>query len=175
MLLGEDGSALFVYPKPPVSDVRATLPQTSLTVVSTHVTNAHTFTWLMNSRRKISWFMTTRMVRAIAVLFLLYPATVITVPQCCSEGLGILSISEAAADSMNLSVVSPATDNSQKELPSQQPSPDEDCFCCSAHVVPGRALAAIADSDLTPSFTVQLKIDLPAPPLQSPYHPPRLA
>jgi len=119
--------------------------------------------------------MTTGMVRAIAVLFLLYTGVEITVPQFCSEASGVLSISEPASDSTNLSVISPTTDNSQKGLPSEQRSSDEDCFCCCAHVVSGRALAAIAISDLMPSFAVQGKIDLPSPPLQSPFHPPRLA
>jgi hypothetical protein len=118
--------------------------------------------------------MTTRMVRAIAILFLLYTAVEITVPQFCSEGLCVLSISEAAGESTSLSVVSPGTDNTQEGLPSEQPSSDEDCFCCCAHVVPERAVAVIAVSDLMPSLAVQRKFDLPSPPLQSPYHPPRL-
>lgn len=144
-------------------------------MISPRVTNVPGFTWLMNSSRKKRSFMTTRMVRAIAVLFLFYTAVEITVPQFCSEASGVLSISEAARASMILSVLSPAADNNQKELPSEQPSSDEDCFCCCAHVVPGRAIAAIAITDLMPSFTVQRKIDLPSPPLQSPYHPPRFA
>lgn len=130
---------------------------------------------LMNSSRNKRWLMSTRTVRAIAVLFLLYTGVEITVPQFCSEALGAVSISEPTSDSTNVLVVSSTTHNSQEGLPSEQPSSDEDCFCCCAHVVPGRALATVAVSELMPSFTVPRKTDLPSPVLQGPFHPPRLA
>jgi hypothetical protein len=114
------------------------------------------------------------MVRAIAIFFLLYTGVEITVPQYCAEASGVVSISEAARDSTRRPVITATDDSNQKELPSEQPCADEDCFCCCAHVVPGRAVCTIVVSDLMPSFGIPRKIDLPSPPLQSPYHPPRL-
>lgn len=118
--------------------------------------------------------MNARMVRVIAVLFLLYTGIEITVPQFCGEASEVLNISEAARENPGLFVISPS-DNNDNGLPSEKPSADEDCFCCCAHVVPGRAQATIAVSDLMPSFTIPRNFDLPAPFLQGPFHPPRIA
>jgi hypothetical protein len=129
----------------------------------------------MNSSRNKRLLMSTRIVRVIAVLFLIYTGVEITAPQFCAEASGAVSISEVTDGYATTLSVSGRTNSDQEELPSQQPCPDEDCFCCCAHVVPGRATAVVALSDRKPDFTVPRNIDLPSPPLQSPYHPPRFA
>lgn len=129
----------------------------------------------MNSSRARFSFMPSRIVRVVAVLFLLYTGVEITVPEFCSEASGAISISRAAVATPTAPSISAVSDHNQKKLPSEQPSSDEDCFCCCAHVVPARGVAVVALSDLMSSFAAPPGTDLPSPPLQSPYHPPRLA
>jgi hypothetical protein len=131
----------------------------------------------MNSRYKSCSLMPPGIVRAVAVLFLLYTGIEITVPQFCSEASSVLSISKAdveKADVENGAARVFKSNRNQSELPSEHSS-DEDCFCCCTHVVPGHALAVTAVANLTPGVAIQRTIKLPSPPLQSPYHPPRLA
>jgi len=124
------------------------------------------------------------LVRVLAIFFLLYTGVDIASPQLCSEELlGLLGevqaveltpVNNGSAHSDSVTIVS-ALDNSQKDRSSNQPSQDEDCFCCCAHVLPGMMFITVSNFNLT-SLAVSIKHNpLPTPPLQSTYHPPRFA
>lgn len=131
--------------------------------------------WLITMRLQASL---PRVFRFVAVFFLLFTAVDLTVPQFCSEETGGLPIAKAAqvfsktdfAD--ELAAVS--TSDSQGPVPSDQPSHEEDCFCCCAHVVPGVVHCAAAIADMSSHSQVSKDRLLPSPPLRGPFHPPRL-
>lgn len=125
--------------------------------------------------------MRARVIRAIAILFLVYTALDLSMPQLCCEEMGIPTIAETAAsaednsvDSTRLSDAALSANDYEESLPSERPHSDEDCFCCCAHVLPGSAVAVVAAPELTTSLAAQQDICLLSPQLQSPYHPPRL-
>lgn len=121
--------------------------------------------------------MAARVVRAIAILFLVYTAADLTVPQFCAEEMGIPRFAEASASSntqRNAAIATGASDSRQDPTPEPTHS-DEDCFCCCAHVLPGRAPALVSVSELNSVFATVKIIDVVSPPLQGPYHPPRFS
>ena len=125
--------------------------------------------------------MAARLVRVIAILFLAYTALGLSMPQLCCQEMGIPAIAETSAraednsvDTTRLPNAALSTNDYEGSLPSERPPSDENCFCCCAHVLPGRAVALVASPELTTSVVAQQNIYLPSPQLQSPYHPPRL-
>ncbi len=130
----------------------------------------------MTSYRIPKPLMTARLVRAIAILFLVYTGADLTVPQFCGEEMGIPKFAEASASTGIRTDAAFATDLSESR---QDPLPErthtEDCFCCCAHVLPGHATAPVAVPELNSRIRALPRIDLTSPPLQGPYHPPRFA
>ena len=120
--------------------------------------------------------MSARAVRVIATLILLYTGADLTVPQFCSEEMGIPAVARASdvTRPTNYVAVTHRSDDSREDLPSESPSKDEDCFCCCAHVLPGDALAVVAVPQLHSDPGSHERITLPFAPVNTPYHPPRL-
>ena len=120
--------------------------------------------------------MTVRVVRLIAILFLTYTGADLTVPEFCSEEMGIQRVRQvtASADTSAAVLVAGPTE-SRRDPPSEPTHSGEDCFCCCTHVLPGYATATAAVPDLYSAFAALRIIDVASPPLQGPYHPPRLA
>lgn len=124
------------------------------------------------------------LVRVIAIFFLFYTGADIASPQLCSEELLGLSSEVQAAEFTPVNtgsvqsiatVTVSASEKSQKDRSSDQPSQDEDCFCCCAHVLLGMMFVTISNIDLkSPAASIKHN-SLPTPPLQSTYHPPRFA
>ena len=124
-----------------------------------------------------------RLVRAVAVFFLLFTAADITLPQyfCGGEEVGGIPLrqvtrvatEDAAPDSTLL-----ASLNSEDSLPShdgEQAPHEEDCFCCCAHVL---ASVGMHCAGCTPAASPSVDLAagrLPDAPTSSTYHPPRLA
>ena len=121
--------------------------------------------------------MTARVVRAIAMLFLVYTGADLTVPEFCGEEMGIRKFVQAKSYTGFRSNAAIATDasESRQDPPSEPAHSDEDCFCCCTHVLPGYATAPVALPDLNSVFAALRIIDVASPPLQGPYHPPRFA
>lgn len=121
--------------------------------------------------------MTARVVRVIAILFLVYTGADLTVPEFCGEEMGIPRFIQATASTGNGSVVAFATGptESRQDPPSEPTHSNEDCFCCCTHVLPGHATAPVAVPELNSVFAALRIIDVASPPLQGPYHPPRFA
>lgn len=124
-----------------------------------------------------------RIVRAVALFFVLFTGADIAMPQyfCAGEEVAGLPLSHVAATPAE--AADPGTERSavpapEDPLPGQVPDEaphEEDCFCCCAHVLPGLAFTRSATAELRSPEPPQKQQSLPTPPLQLPYHPPRFA
>ena len=124
-----------------------------------------------------------RVFRAVAILFLLYTAGDILLPQyfCGGEEIGGLSfqtIVSAAPDSTSDNALIASirnSDNSRPERPQDREPHEEDCFCCCAHVLPGFGFTGVISDGPGQLAIVSELNSLPSPPLPNTYHPPRFA
>lgn len=123
-----------------------------------------------------------RLVRAVAIFFLLFTVGDIGLPQyfCGGEEIGGLplgSVAHASTRAGDPDTERSAIPASEDSLPGQgsDPAPhEEDCFCCCAHVLPALAFTRAA-AELRSPEPPQKQQSLPTPSLQLPYHPPRFA
>lgn len=131
----------------------------------------------MTSYRIPKKVMTARVVRVIAILFLVYTGADLTVPEFCAEEMGIAPFAQATSSTGIGSSPAFVTDASEprQDPPSEPTHSDEDCFCCCAHVLPGHTTAPVAVAELSSDVAALKKIDVASPLLQGPYHPPRSA
>lgn len=118
--------------------------------------------------------MAARVFRGIAIFFLLYTGAEMTAPQYCSEAFGRIT-SEISASNVTSTPTAVSSHSDKEQQPQRHSSGEEDCFCCCAHVLP-----AIPDSlNAAPAMRISLvdlqKSGLASPPLQSPYHPPKVS
>lgn len=124
--------------------------------------------------------MRSRAVRLIAILFLVYTALDLSMPQLCREEIGSRTVAESAplvednSGGAALLFSAALSEDYEENLPSEPPHSDEGCFCCCAHVLPGSGVALVAVSGSKIALAPQPELGLLSPPLQSPYHPPRL-
>lgn len=133
---------------------------------------------LGTSRNSVS---RSRIIRGVAILFLLYTALDIAYPQLCSEELASLAtaahqtlkVNSHAASHAGFSVA--ANSGSHQNQPSKQESQEEDCFCCCAHVVAGMVfvppIALLQNSDVS----IRKLSATPQNEFERPYHPPRFS
>lgn len=125
-----------------------------------------------------------RVLRAVAVFFLLYTGADIALPQyfCGGEAAGLPDVIVAStAVGGNARVytngdltVSDASD-SQSGQPETEVPHDEDCFCCCAHVLTGLAFKVVESAELKSPQTSYEERSVLSPPLPLQYHPPRFA
>ncbi len=131
----------------------------------------------MTSYRIPKLVMTERVVRVIAILFLVYTGADLTVPGFCAEEMGMPKFAQTPSStgvfSDNAFVA--GAGESRQDPPSEPRHSDEDCFCCCTHVLPGDATAPVDVPELTSLFAPLGIIDVASPPLKGPYHPPRFA
>lgn len=117
-----------------------------------------------------------RIVRAVAVFFVLFSVADITLPQyfCAGEEIGGLPLSAMNAPEAASLGAETGTGAPSPGRDSEAPH-EEDCFCCCAHVLPGLAVTPVVAAELR-SLQPPLGLDsLPSPPLPLQYHPPRFA
>lgn len=131
----------------------------------------------MTSYRIPKRVMTARVVRVIAILFLVYTGADLTVPEFCAEEIGIPKFAQTASSTGARSNDAFAADasESRQDPPSEPAHSDEDCFCCCTHVLPGHATAPVDVPEFTSLFAALRINDVASPPLKGPYHPPRFA
>lgn len=122
-----------------------------------------------------------RLIRAVAIFFLLHAGADIALPQYfCPEDFGghIAPASTASTDAARHGQRASAFDKSggkPSETPSEQLPHVEDCFCCCAHVLLGADLSRVETYELN-ATQPDIKTDsLPSPPVRQMYRPPRLA
>lgn len=120
-----------------------------------------------------------RLVRSVAILFLIYTGLDIACPQICNEEVVSVTANEASlpdsnsAANMALSVRASSDKQDQQNGPTEQKSQDEDCFCCCAHIVPGVVYVAPALSGLKSPRSVPGSTAVLTPPLFGTFRPPR--
>jgi hypothetical protein len=129
----------------------------------------------MKSQPTISGGTRRRVFRVIAVLLLIYTGVDLTVPGVCSDEFSVPEIVDVSA-SVNGPAIStlavsigPQTDLRQD----QSPLTDDDCFCCSTHVLPGNTSATVVAHQLKSAVSDSVSNSLISPALQIPFHPPR--
>lgn len=136
----------------------------------------------MSSSWNIGKFGQGRLVRVIALLFLIHAGADLVFPQLCSEEPLGLTINQAfaATEESNISYQAAAGrfrgSNESGENPRREESPrEEDCFCCCTHVMPSSLFvdSSVVDANLGKSFQPHLSII--SAPLNTPDHPPRFA
>ena len=125
-------------------------------------------------RRRV---MTERVVRVIAILFLVYTGADLTVPEFCREEMGIpkfVSSSSSTDTGIGEAYATDTSESRQQDLPSEPTHSDEDCFCCCNHVVPAHYFQQkIVDLNFpsisfsTSSIYLSTTISI--------YHPPRIS
>jgi hypothetical protein len=119
-----------------------------------------------------------KLVRGLAVLFLLFMLVDIASPPACCENAELVSAARsnsahlvaAAADQV---ASTPTSSQSGSEQAPDRNCCDEDCCLFCAHMLPANALATEFSLALkTTSFTLNESL-IPSPLLDATYHPPR--
>lgn len=123
-----------------------------------------------------------RVMRCVAILFLLYTAVDLAYPQICSEeNFGEIAASEisvfgASQSDVAASILSvSAGKGSQRNLPQERESRDEDCFCCCAHIVPGIVFVSPIILEPKSVFPAQEQTSITQDKFEPPFHPPRFS
>ena len=114
--------------------------------------------------------------RSVALFFILFTFADLSIPQLCGGELGGCSLPGASLpasnnqpDELSLSV---APEHHQPQQSESREHPDEDCFCCCSHIVPGCHFS-VALLDLKSPVTNPADQSLPTSLPNIPFHPPR--
>lgn len=122
-----------------------------------------------------------RVIRGIALMFLIYTAMDLASPGLCrGESLGdgrpgLVAVARPTRLSSARIARVEAGDNQPTNEPAEQPSDDDDCFCCCSHVLPGTVIATVEVTDLRSPSAFLESLSVPSPPLARAFHPPRFA
>jgi len=115
-------------------------------------------------------------IRAIALLFLVYTAIDIGCPELCrGEPLAddfTLTASTKSERETSQDVSIAGVNEQGKETPAE-PCGDEDCFCCCAHVIPTPITVSLESFDASSPDNVEKYLVNLTPALPSEFHPPR--
>ncbi len=123
-----------------------------------------------------------RLIRGIALLFLIYTAIDIASPDLCrGETLGDIGQESIAAGELqsfdelgSTGCFIEAANSQPTNEPGQQPLGDEDCcFCCCAHLLPGTVIANVGVTDIRSSVSSLQSLLVPSPSLVPEFRPPR--
>jgi hypothetical protein len=122
-----------------------------------------------------------RLIRAIALLFLIYTAIDIASPDLCREealgdgrlGLRVVTSPPVTADANASAARIAAAVKQRTNEPSEWFSDDDDCFCCCSHVLPGTVTATVAVTDIRSPISSLQYLSIPSPLMAPAFHPPR--
>src|SRR6266487_2075566 len=114
-----------------------------------------------------------RLLRGIALMFLIYTAMDLASPDLCrGEAIGdnpqgiVAEVRPRLIDNARQSVDRmEASDKEPTNEPAEQPSDDDDCFCCCSHVLPGTVIANVSVTDLRLPVTFLEYLSVLSPPL----------
>jgi hypothetical protein len=136
----------------------------------------------MNSAWNIGKLRKGRLLRAVALLFLIHTGVDLFFPELCTE--------EPFSAGLTQSLALPSPANSKERSPAVTGAPsgeskdeqrsdpqhrDEDCFCCCAHVMPSPLFVTPDNAELVLMVSKDQNTSIPAAPPHNPYHPPRFA
>jgi hypothetical protein len=119
-----------------------------------------------------------RLVRGVALFFLLFTLADITLPQYfCTEEFGFreLTIRVSAAEKETLLKTIPVkSDTQQEDQQPEQEHHEEDCFCCCTHILPTIAISIVPIA-LTQHLYASTHFSVPSPSVSGLFRPPRLS
>ncbi|HLE63258.1 MAG TPA: hypothetical protein VI750_08970 [Pyrinomonadaceae bacterium] len=121
-----------------------------------------------------------RLLRGLALFFLLFTFANVSFPPPCSEiNEGLSATQQLSIQGTSADVADYSEAVSTNSFPSDQ-SPekgccDEDCCFACAHVLSAIAVTEVAVFDMKSLFLMTSDRFMPEPPLRSTYHPPRFA
>lgn len=126
-----------------------------------------------------------RLLRGVALFFLLYTCADIALPQyfCAGEVVGLPDVVVASAvhvgGGANTSAGGSGAVSDDKDSrpsrPEQEAPHEEDCFCCCAHVLTGPAFKVVETAELKSFPAPPTERSVLSPPLSLQYRPPRFA
>jgi hypothetical protein len=119
-----------------------------------------------------------RIVRGLAVLFLLFTLIDIASPPTCCENAELLSAvrenySRSVGQARDQDKTIPISSQSRSEQSPDKSCCDEDCCLFCAHMLPVKELGAELVLDLNSPSVVFTVASIPSPSLDTAYHPPR--
>jgi hypothetical protein len=121
-----------------------------------------------------------RLLRGMAMFFLLFTVADVSFPPPCSETSGGLSATQqfsVQGTSTDVGDHSDAvsTNDSRSDQSPERGCCDEDCCFACAHVLSAMAVTELVVLDMKSLSTTTIERFMPEPPLRSTYHPPRVA
>jgi hypothetical protein len=111
------------------------------------------------------------MYRLVAIFFLLWTMTDLSVPQVCMADFDVPAFDAGASNDQPAMTASPQSHDTGSPInPYQQ---DDDCFCCCCHVMPS---SFVRVERLKPVSCVEREDDnaVPYQSINAPFHPPRI-
>ena len=119
-----------------------------------------------------------RVVRGLALLFLLFTLVDIAFPPACCENAEVLSAARGNAAQMGTGTADQETIRPTSSQSGSKQSPDKNCCdedCClfCAHMLPAKAVATEFVLDLNSASLILNEPLIPSPSLDATYHPPR--
>jgi hypothetical protein len=111
------------------------------------------------------------MYRFVAIFFLLWTLTDLSVPQLCmADSDAPASVAGASSHPLILATSPKSHDDGSSSVPFQQ---DDDCFCCCSHVLPS-SFVHVERMKAVSSFERENDDLVPYRPVNAPFHPPRI-
>ena len=124
-----------------------------------------------------------RLVRGVAVFFVVFVFVDLAFPQLCREAVGsppvsvhapVSADSRAPGSSERAAAVTDSEDSRGGQQPDQAPH-EEDCLGCCGHVLPGSDFPGFGAAEIVSLPTPAADDGTPTPSLRNPYHPPRIS
>ena len=114
----------------------------------------------------------------IAVFFILFAFTDLSLPQICSEELGgrcLQGVSQPGlSDRARELSVSESSGQTEQQPSQNTEGSSEECFCCCSHIVPGSHFC-VDLFELESLVTAAVNHSLPTSSPNNPFHPPRIS
>jgi hypothetical protein len=119
-----------------------------------------------------------KIVRGLAVLFLLFTLVDIASPPACCENAELLSAARdnhswSSAEARDEAKTIPISSESGSEQSPDKSCCDEDCCLFCAHMLPVKTLGTEPVLDLNSPLVVFNEASIPSPSVDAIYHPPR--
>ncbi len=125
------------------------------------------------------------LVRGVAVFFVLFAVADIIFPEYCREASAKTSVesrefmtvaySSGMDDSTRPITAAFVSGHNRQDQPDRNTPHEGDCFGCCAHVLPGVSFTKVSIPEIKLPSPILETPALPTSPLQSLFHPPRLA
>ena len=133
----------------------------------------------MKSRWNIGRLRKGRLLKVVAMMFLLHTGVDLFFPELCTEEPFGAALTQTVTPSHAAKIEGFAAgvvadfNQSKEQEPSEPKHRDEDCFCCCAHVMPSPLFVNPESAELRLPDSSPPNVLILSTPLPNPYHPPR--